>query len=158
MHLGPAHAPKTTGRLVTEYNYATVTFCDKSDAMAARDAMDGAVVTLDKRVRAEALSVTFASGTATDQSDDDFDDDGGGGGSGGGYRRRRRRRRLRRRHGRRRRLRRRLLLRSSTTRATSPTSSKSAPPRGARTGLGRQKSPRTWGSMRPSPAARLWAT
>ena len=40
LHIGPAHAPKTTGRLIDTYNYAIVTYRDTSSAMAARDARE----------------------------------------------------------------------------------------------------------------------
>ena len=70
LHDGPAHAPKTTGRLILNYNYAIVIYRDKSSAVAARGAMNGALVTLDKRVRAETLEVSFASGQASPESDD----------------------------------------------------------------------------------------
>ena len=72
---GPAHAPKTTGRLVLNFNYAIIVYRDKSSAAAARDAMNGATATFDVRVRAEALMVGFASGEAGlagDRSDDEF--------------------------------------------------------------------------------------
>ena len=47
------------------------------ESCLARDAMNGASVTFDKRVRAEALTVSFASGKTNhtgDESDDEFDD------------------------------------------------------------------------------------
>ena len=56
MCFGPAHAPKTTGRLVLNFNYAIIIYRDKSSAAAARDAMNGTSVTFDERVRAEALT------------------------------------------------------------------------------------------------------
>ena len=49
----------TTGRSPLAYNYATVTFHDKSDAAAARRALNGASL-----LRATALAVRFASGRA----------------------------------------------------------------------------------------------
>ena len=70
LHDGPAHAPKTTGPLILNYNYAIVIYRDKSSAVAACGAMNGVLVTLDKRVRAETLEVSFASGQASPESDD----------------------------------------------------------------------------------------
>ena len=71
MCIGPAHAPKTAGPLVDYYNYAIVTYRDQSSAVAARGAMDDALVTFDTRVRAETLTVSFAAGEGDDESDDD---------------------------------------------------------------------------------------
>ena len=71
------HPPEITVPFVDYYNYAIVTYRDKSSAVAARDAMNCASVTFDKRVRAEALTVSFASGKTDhtgDESDDEFDD------------------------------------------------------------------------------------
>ena len=56
---GRCGVPMTTGRWALAYNYATVTFHDKSDAAAARQALNGASL-----LRSTALAVRFASGRA----------------------------------------------------------------------------------------------
>jgi len=56
---GRRGVPMTTGRSPLAYNYATVTFHDKSDAAAARRALNGASL-----LRSAALAVCFASGRA----------------------------------------------------------------------------------------------
>ena len=69
---GWAGVPKTTGRLVHTYNYAIVTYRNKSDAAVAQRALDGAQL-----LRSEALTIRFASGQAAaadDESENEFDE------------------------------------------------------------------------------------
>ena len=69
---GWAGVPKTAGRFPLTYNFALVTCRDKSVAVAARHALNGAPL-----LRSSALSVSFASGRADpmgDESENEFDE------------------------------------------------------------------------------------